>query len=278
MDMWTHTKQVFTERLRPGTVEFSMLVYQPVAYWLVACFYDLLDHLKLPLTERYKVVRRDPGRSNTVTRRQVILRVLLQQLIQAALNLGLFILDADMCSRYGSRTFMHQAVRFVLGLYVMDTWQYWIHRLMHNNTFLYKHMHSVHHTLMIPYAYGALYNSILEGLLLDTMGGVVTHYVAGLDCPTAVCVFTFGNIKTVLDHCNYRGPINPLHNIFPNGAAYHDIHHDIRGTKANFSQPFFTHWDWLLNTFMDPAPLHFTVEELRQQQEEKKAGEPKKQR
>ncbi|KAG2486598.1 hypothetical protein HYH03_014766 [Edaphochlamys debaryana] len=247
-----------------------MIFYQPLAYWLVAGFYDVLDHLQLPLTEKYKVVRRDPGRGNTVTRRQVIMRVLLQQFIQFVINLLVFILDSESCTRCAEpASFLHRASRFVLGLYVMDTWQYWIHRLVHVNTFLYKHLHSVHHTLMIPYAYGALYNSVLEGLLLDTLGGVVTLYVAGLDCQTATAVFTFGMYKTVIDHCNYRGWVNPLHSLFPNCAQYHDIHHDIRGIKANFSQPFFTHWDWIMGTFLDYNGMHYSVEELDQQQKDK---------
>ncbi|PNW86970.1 hypothetical protein CHLRE_02g103500v5 [Chlamydomonas reinhardtii] len=266
-----NAQDLFANRLRPGHVEFAMLVYQPLAYWLVAGFYDILDTLKLPFTERYKVVRRDPGRPNTITRSQVIIRVLLQQAIQIALNLVLFVVDKDMCAvgPAGPQSLALRASRFVLGMYIMDTWQYWIHRWVHVNTFLYKHLHSVHHTLNIPYAYGALYNSILEGFLLDTLGGVVSLYGAGLDCETSTALFVFGYIKTVLDHCNYRGPINPLHSLFPNSAAYHDVHHDVRGIKMNFSQPFFTHWDWLLGTFMDPNGIHLTVEELKAQQEEK---------
>ncbi|KXZ49918.1 hypothetical protein GPECTOR_19g369 [Gonium pectorale] len=280
-----HAARVLSERLRPGTLEFALMFYQPLAYWLVAGVFDILDHLKLPFTERYKVVRREPGRGNTITRRQVILRVLLQQFIQTLLSLAMFVFDPDQCDRCTIRTgLLHRASKFVLGMFVMDAWQYWIHRLMHTNTFLYKHLHSVHHTLMIPYAYGALYNSVLEGLILDSLGGVFTLYAAGLDCQTATYLFVFANIKTVVDHCNYRGPVNPIHGLLPNCAAYHDIHHDMRFIKMNFSQPFFTHWDWLLGTFVDPAGLHWTPEEIKMQQLEaakggkQQAGETKKAR
>ncbi len=44
----------------------------------------------------------------------------------------------------------------------------------------------------------------------------------------------------VFDHCAYRWPLNPVHDLFPNSASYHDVHHDMRGIKKNFSQPFFT--------------------------------------
>jgi len=29
-------------------------------------------------------------------------------------------------------------------------------------------------------------------------------------------------------------------------AAYHDVHHDFKWIKKNYSQPFFTHWDWIM--------------------------------
>lgn len=53
---------------------------------------------------------------------------------------------------------------------------------MHVNTYLYKHIHSHHHRLTVPYAYGALYNHPLEALLLDTLGGVITLYASGMRC------------------------------------------------------------------------------------------------
>jgi sphinganine C4-monooxygenase len=65
------------------------------------------------------------------------------------------------------------AIQFVIAMFVLDTWQYFMHRYMHINKFLYKYIHSKHHTLVVPYAFGALYNHPLEGLILDTAGGGV---------------------------------------------------------------------------------------------------------
>ena len=62
------------------------------------------------------------------------------------------------------------------------------------------------------------------------------------------CFFTFSTVKTVDDHCGYAFPWDPLQLITSNNAAYHDIHHQTWGIKTNFSQPFFTFWDGLLNT------------------------------
>lgn len=251
------------QRLRWGTPEFKMVVYPIVAYWLLACFYGLLDRLRLPFTERFKVVRREEkGRPNPIDIPFVIKRVLVQHTIQAVMNIAFVFLDPRACDADGSTNFLTKGARFVLGMFVMDTWQYWIHRWAHTNTWLYKNVHSVHHQLNHVYAYGALYNSPVEALMLDVMGGLVTLVAARLSCDTATALFIFATCKTVFDHCGYRFPINPIHELFPNSAAYHDVHHDTRYIKRNFSQPFFTHWDWLLGTFTDPADVHLRPDEV----------------
>jgi hypothetical protein len=45
-------------------------------------------------------------------------------------------------------------------------------------------------------------------------------------------------------------------------AAYHDVHHDVRGIKSNFSQPYFTFWDHVCGTYLDPAQFHLTPAQL----------------
>lgn len=132
----------------------------------------------------------------------------------------------------------------------MDTWQYFVHRYMHQNKYLYRHIHSQHHRLVVTYAIGALYNHPLEGLLLDTVGGAISFLVSGMTARTAVIFFCFATVKTVDDHCGLWLPGNVFHMIFRNNTAYHDVHHQLQGTKYNYSQPFFPIWDVLLGTHM----------------------------
>ena len=91
------------------------------------------------------------------------------------------------------------ALQFIIAMFVMDTWQYFMHRYMHVNKFLYKHVHSKHHTLVVPFAFGALYNHPVEGLILDTIGGALSFLVAGMTPRTAIFFFSFATIKTVDD-------------------------------------------------------------------------------
>jgi sphinganine C4-monooxygenase len=158
------------------------------------------------------------------------------------------------------------ALQFLAGVIVVDTWQYFMHRGMHMNKWLYGEtsvliifinlivdlsivqFHSRHHRLYVPYAYGALYNHPVEGFFMDTLGTAVAYLVTGMSVRQSMWFFTGSTIKTVDDHCGYALPFDPLQLISTNNAAYHDIHHQSWGIKTNFSQPFFTIWDQILGT------------------------------
>ncbi|KAG6131660.1 hypothetical protein E4U38_003837 [Claviceps purpurea] len=139
-------------------------------------------------------------------------------------------------------------LQFFVAVFILDSWQYFLHRLMHMNRWLYTTFHSRHHRLYVPYAYGALYNHPLEGFLLDTLGAGIAFKVTGMTLRQGTCFFAFSTLKTVDDHCGYAFPWDPLQLITSNNAAYHDIHHQTWGIKTNFSQPFFTFWDSILGT------------------------------
>lgn len=109
-------------------------------------------------------------------------------------------------------------------------------------------LHSRHHRLYVPYAYGALYNHPVEGFMLDTLGTGLAFKLVGMTTRQGMCLFTGLTIKTVDDHCGYAFPWDPMQLISSNNAAYHDVHHQSWGIKTNFSQPCFIFWDRLLGT------------------------------
>ncbi|OCF71759.1 C4-hydroxylase [Kwoniella mangroviensis CBS 8886] len=136
------------------------------------------------------------------------------------------------------------------AFWVTDTWQYFWHRAMHNNRFLYRHFHSHHHRLYVSFAFGALYNHPVEGFILDSLGSAVAEKMAFMTMRQATLLFTISSIKTADDHCGYKLWWDPCQLLFANNADYHDIHHQAYGIKSNFSQPYFTNWDKILGTQM----------------------------
>jgi sphinganine C4-monooxygenase len=126
--------------------------------------------------------------------------------------------------------------------FIIDTWQYFLHRAMHVNKFLYRRVHAVHHRLYVPYAFGALYNHPLEGFVLDSVGAALAEAAAGMSVRQAALLFFVSSLKTVDDHCGYALPWDPLQWFSQNGADYHDIHHQVRAGVAGFA-PLLTAWD-----------------------------------
>ncbi|KAF2665290.1 hypothetical protein BT63DRAFT_60735 [Microthyrium microscopicum] len=159
-------------------------------------------------------------------------------------------------------------VQFCVGAIIVDTWQYFLHRAMHMNQYLYTTLHSRHHRLYVPYAYGALYNHPIEGFLLDTVGTVFAYLVTGLSARQCIIFFTLATAKTVDDHCGYALPWDPLQHLSGNNAAYHDIHHQSWGIKTNFSQPFFTIWDSMLGTMWKGGDVKLRYEKARKSADE----------
>ncbi|XP_058084355.1 very-long-chain aldehyde decarbonylase GL1-9-like [Magnolia sinica] len=227
----------------------SMGTFAPiVVYWVYAGIYQLL-----PPLDRFRLhTRKEEEQKNLVPIWSVIKGVLLQQLVQATVAQTLFSMTSTASSTGVTvqPSFPVQLIQIIVAMLVMDTWQYFVHRYMHQNKYLYRHIHSQHHRLVVPYAIGALYNHPLEGLLLDTLGGAISFLMSGMTARTAVIFFCFAVIKTVDDHCGLWLPGNVFHILFQNNTAYHDIHHQLQGTKYNYSQPFFTIWDKLLGTHM----------------------------
>ncbi|KAM3225082.1 hypothetical protein ACQJBY_058054 [Aegilops geniculata] len=225
-----------------GVSDELLGTFVPIAvYWLYSGLYVALDGVER--LDAYRLhPRGEEAARNVVSRGAVVRGVLVQQAFQVIGD------ESGIAPKQPSAVVI--VLQFIIAMFVMDTWQYFMHRYMHINKFLYKHIHSKHHTLVVPYSFGALYNHPLEGLILDTIGGALSFLLSGMTPRTSIFFFSFATIKTVDDHCGLWLPGNILHVLFNNNTAYHDIHHQLYGNKYNFSQPFFVLWDKILGTYM----------------------------
>ncbi|ODQ63479.1 hypothetical protein NADFUDRAFT_47871 [Nadsonia fulvescens var. elongata DSM 6958] len=239
-----------------------------VCYWTVSAMFFIID--QADLFAQYRIhTPEEVQKRNKCTLREVITEVFKQHVLQTMFGLTLNYFESvemvgyeahDMWKLSQKYPFLSSyniwalyylvipAARITFAFFLMDTWQYFLHRYMHVNKALYKRFHSRHHRLYVPYAFGALYNSLAEGFALDTLGAGLSYLVTGLSIRESIVFYTFSTLKTVDDHCGYALPWDPFQIIFPNNSLYHDIHHQSFGIKTNYSQPFFTIWDKLLNT------------------------------
>ncbi|EOY01946.1 hypothetical protein QUC31_013515 [Theobroma cacao] len=235
--------------------------FVPIAvYWIYSGICMALGSF-----ENYRLhTKKDEEEKNLVTKQTVINNVLLLQTLQATVAVFLFKVtgnDAGASSKSQSSTsLVVSAGQFVMAMLVLDTWHYFMHRYFHRNKFLYRYIHSQHHRLVVPYAFGAFYNHPLEAFVLDIMGSGLSYLLSGMSPRTSIFFFCFTTIKSVDDHCGLWLPAgNLFHIFFSNNSAYHDVHHHFHGGKYNFSQPFFSLWDRIMGTY-----LPYTIEERAQ--------------
>ncbi|KAL8702389.1 MAG: hypothetical protein Q9201_004434 [Fulgogasparrea decipioides] len=141
--------------------------------------------------------------------------------------------------------------QYIAAMVLADTFQYFTHRAFHVNKWLYKHIHSMHHDIYVPFAYGAFYNHPLETIPIDGIGFPYCLYLAGLDNRQAAFFGAIWTFKTVVDHCGYDFPYNPCNIVCPNSVLFHDLHHQTWGMKYNFSV-YGAFWDWIMGTRWSP--------------------------
>ncbi|KAG0648066.1 putative fatty acid hydroxylase [Hyphodiscus hymeniophilus] len=132
------------------------------------------------------------------------------------------------------------AFRFAIAIFLSDTWQYFWHRAMHSNRWLFRNMHAPHHRIYVPYAFGAFYNTLWEAFVLDTLGTTLSLYVAGLSTRQATLFGTLSVLKGVDDHCGYKLPWDPLQWLGEQTVEFHDV--------TNYSQLYLTFWDHVCGT------------------------------
>ncbi|KAK6230726.1 hypothetical protein QUC31_002244 [Theobroma cacao] len=222
-----------------------------VAYWIYSGTCMALGYF-----ENHRLhSKKDEEEKNLVSKEAVIKNVLFLQTIQAMVAIVLYTVtgnDAGASPKGQTLTsFLVIARQFVIAMLISDTWQYFMHRYFHHNKFLYGHIHSQRHRLVVPYAFGAFYNHPLESLTFDIIGGALSYILSGMSPRTSIFFFSFATIKSVDDHCGLWLPAgNLFHIFFSNNSAYHDVHHHFHGGKYNFSQPFFTMWDRILGTYV----------------------------
>lgn len=198
-----------------------------VAYWLYSGFFHVLDIQTWRWLDKYRIhPPEEITKRNRVTRWNVFRDVLVQQLIQTIVGAIVLHYEPDevvpdhaaavrrlqvppwslpnLATAEVVYWFLLPLFRQTLAVILLDAWEYWIHRLMHVNKFLYRHLHSRHHRLYVPYAFGALYNHPMEGLILDTLGTAIAMKVSCVTLRETMFFFVFATMKTGMSLLSQR--------------------------------------------------------------------------
>ncbi|XP_047072514.1 sphinganine C4-monooxygenase 1-like [Lolium rigidum] len=237
------------------TVEDAVAAVVPiVVYWAYSGVHMALGHARV--IDKYRLNSKDEEDSkNMVSKRAVLANVLTQHAMQLAAVAVLTVLTGGGRGRATATSYLTAARQIAVAVVVFDAYRYAWHRLAHRNRFIYRHLHSWHHRIVVPYAFGAIYGHPLEALIADTAGGSLAVLASGLSSssPCATAVFlTLCTVQGIDIHCGLSLLPRRLRWVW-NGAAHHGVHHLPRGVRHNFSDLFFVTWDMVFGTHLPYA-------------------------
>ncbi|CAG8591234.1 1242_t:CDS:2 [Ambispora gerdemannii] len=137
---------------------------------------------------------------NKVSMGEVIKGVLIQQFLQTLLGLLVVVAeDEDVLvdDAYELKIY-HQNFHTLVSQFGLNRQLAPFQHMIVSSTycFLYRHIHSRHHLLYVPYAFGALYNHPVEGFVLDSVGASIAFKLSGLTTRGGMLFFSFATLKT----------------------------------------------------------------------------------
>ncbi|HEU0109687.1 MAG TPA: sterol desaturase family protein [Flavisolibacter sp.] len=136
----------------------------------------------------------------------------------------------------------------VFGVLLYEFGMYVWHRTMHNNNYLWKVFHQMHHSAERLDTYGAFYFSPFDMAGWTVLGTVCFSVLTGLKPQAITITLLFTNFLGIFQHANIKTPV--WLGYFIQRPESHTIHH-AKGIHAyNYSDlPLF---DILFGTFRNP--------------------------
>jgi sterol desaturase/sphingolipid hydroxylase (fatty acid hydroxylase superfamily) len=140
-------------------------------------------------------------------------------------------------------------VQVVFIFIIDDAWFYFAHRLMHENKFLLRKIHSIHHQAITPFPLEYIYVHPLEWMI-GSVGSFLGLIALMMIMPVNIYAFwVYGiirNLHEVEIHSDLRSPISK-YIPFLNPTESHDLHHSkVKGNYASM----FTIWDRVFGTVL----------------------------
>ncbi|MFT7374301.1 MAG: 4-alpha-methyl-delta7-sterol-4alpha-methyl oxidase [Oleiphilaceae bacterium] len=116
-------------------------------------------------------------------------------------------------------------IQLVLFILLDDFLFYWVHRGLHENKWLLRHIHSVHHRIRNTCALDGNYFHWLEFVLIGSLA-MIGPILVGCHLYVLYAWIIIRNIEAADGHSGYDLPWNPLKYLpLYDGAVYHDFHH-----------------------------------------------------
>lgn len=122
-----------------------------------------------------------------------------------------------------------------LGIFIIDTIEYFLHYTYHLNLYIYHNIHNFHHKPHPINPYIALCNNDYE-LVITTPLILICFLIFKITYIEYIIITTLAIIATVCDHT------------YTSNRKFHILHHN-NNKNTNFQQPFLTYWDYICGTY-----------------------------
>ncbi|HEY5926479.1 MAG TPA: sterol desaturase family protein [Kofleriaceae bacterium] len=136
----------------------------------------------------------------------------------------------------------------VVGIVASELIIYWVHRLHHRVSFLWRWIHQLHHSAERVDVFGSAYFHPFEIIEGTVVGVVFFNVVLGLAPEAALLAALWQAFNGVFQHANIRTPT--WLGYFVQRPEAHAIHHE-RGVH-DFNYANLPVWDILFGTFRNP--------------------------
>lgn len=226
----------------------STIVLLTVFYPLACAPYIILEQLRLPFFEQYRLqpssynAPEDIWKSLKSVMRTILTTILPLQLLSypafkmVGLTAGLPLPPAR-----------DVALQLLVFFLVEDYLNYWIHRFLHTKWY-YDRIHYMHHEFETPCSSAASYAHWAEILLLGSASfagpAIVRCHVV-----TLWSWIVLRQWEAIETHSGYHFPWSPTRLIpFYGGAEFHDHHHLVGGQSTGNFASCFTYCDTIYGT------------------------------
>ncbi|CAI7647045.1 unnamed protein product [Penicillium palitans] len=266
-----------------------------VSYFCGSLFFQTLETFKIG--EQYRLVPTDEElKRNRVSRAAVIAHALVYHSITTTLALifvDLFppLKECQHC--FGSYSYFETSIAALLGnkehgsiqlaalswlarliylgvrqfgaFFIFDTWLYWTHYFSHHNRWWFKHIHSKHHKLYVPFAYGSAYNHPAESLCFDVVASQLASGGLRLSDIEQGVFLSLATMRSCENHTAYNLPWSPfilIGGLFGYTPEWHSIHHSKWGFRTNFAT-YFPWWDiWMGTAYLGERKVYEAPENV----------------
>ena len=235
-----------------SSVSLKCAVISNLVFWPLSIFGLYVDYLvatrRSPALIRYKL---QPNHS--LCRREILDMVMLaafNMLIVAPLVCPLFEYIWD-CIQGSNRLASEDEwiwqqeilIKLPLQFLVTEVGFYTVHILLHYSTFLYHHIHRVHHRFIAPTVMTCVYAHPLEYIVGNIFPIYLSCMLMNAHPVTCYVWFPLAMAGTCKGHCGYQimGVIDP-----------HDVHHLY--FRYNFGGMALL--DWMFGTLLVQHPVH----------------------